>query len=366
MLSTFTRLLAGTQRGYRYASNSSSAKPIARSLRRSVLPDGSWKIPGDKSHPLAHTVSKHMSIKPVTAITTSESYDLNKVIELLFQKGYQPVNLIPNEIVTFKYFHEGLQGDVMVIGQNGSVVSWGFDEASHKLHILPLIDEARTNPLPESLYESEDLDYVEVESKEEWNQISSLGNMSGLEQSFIKEDLIVVDRTSGDKDMLDKAAFSSGISRSTMLAVLERNLEAHIESTRSFTELLSRGSKLNITEAEILKSTGRLFLMRGKLNLYSELIETPDLYWSEPTLENIYKQVSRNLDVPARISILNKKLDYATDESRALMSVLNEKKSTRLEWIIIYLITVEVCFELHHFYERFLDSKPNVHTSLQE
>ena len=136
---------------------------------------------------------------------------------------------------------------------------------------------------------------------------------------------------------------------------LEATLDSHIEKTREFTESLSRGRKLNISEKAVLQSTGRLFLMRGKLNLYSELIETPDLYWSEPQLEKIYRQISRNLDIQPRISILNTKLDYATDEARALMAVLNEKKGTRLEWIIIYLITVEVCFELFHFYEKYQD-----------
>lgn len=93
------------------------------------------------------------------------------------------------------------------------------------------------------------------------------------------------------------------------------------------------------------------------MNLYSELIETPDLYWSEPFLEKIYNNVSKILDINSRISIMNRKLDYATEEQRAFLSVLNEKKSTRLEWIIILLIMVEVVFEIHHYYERYEDKK---------
>ncbi|CAI6442802.1 CMF_HP2_G0012080.mRNA.1.CDS.1 [Saccharomyces cerevisiae] len=75
--------------------------------------------------------------------------------------------------------------------------------------------------------------------------------------------------------MLDKAAFSSGLSRSTNLAVLEEAMEKHISKTRTITENISKGTKLNLRSSDALKSIGRLFLIRGKLNLYSELIETP-------------------------------------------------------------------------------------------
>lgn len=290
-------------------------------------------------------------IRPVTAITTAESYDLQKTIDLLSRKGYQPTTLIPNEIISFKYLHDGCRGDIMVLAQNGSIVSWGFNETVMRDEILPLVSTARVNSLLDSQYESEDLDYVELENEDDMNNLKR--DYSINDESCVTNELIIINGVEHEKALLDKAAFSSGISRSTRLAVLEVALDAHIEKTREFTESLSRGKKLNISEKAVLQSTGRLFLMRGKLNLYSELIETPDLYWSEPQLEKLYRQISRNLDIQPRISILNTKLDYATDEARALMAVLNEKKGTRLEWIIIYLITVEVCFELYHFYEKY-------------
>ncbi|AET39760.1 Mrx10p Ecym_4743 [Eremothecium cymbalariae DBVPG len=336
----------------RSISSSRSPLPGSRSLRRSLLP-GKSSYPESYNKPLAYKVSKFLKLKPVTSITTSEAYDLPKVIDLLNQKGYQPVNLIPDEIVTFKYFHDGHQGDVMIIRQNGTVVAWGLDESSQMENILPLVDEARINPLKEKQYESEDLDYVELDTTESWTQLHDITNRGEANESFVEGDLIVINSISANHGMLDKAALSGGLSRSTRLSVLEAALESHIAKTKKFTELLSSGKKLNFTENHILESTGRLFLIRGNLNLYSELIETPDLYWSEPDLEKLYEKISRNLDIQPRITILNKKLDYATDESRALLSVLNEKKSTKLEWIIIWLISVEVCFELFHFYEKY-------------
>ena len=41
------------------------------------------------------------------------------------------------------------------------------------------------------------------------------------------------------------------------------------------------------------------------------------------------------------------------------------KKGTRLEWIIIWLILIEVCFEIFHFYEKY-EEKQNKRLNVKE
>lgn len=277
-------------------------------------------------------LQKQFPLQPVTTFTACEQYNLAKILD---RNSLGVQVLIPNEILHFKYNEKH---DVLIL-ENGTVVGWGIDEHTVESKILPLFNEAMVSKY--EYPESEDMDYLEVEN--------------AIEESQLISETIIINAEEQEQMFLDMAAFSSGLSRSTRLAILENALERHIAQTRKITESLSLGQKLSITEKELLRLTGRLFLLRGKLNLYSELIEIPDLYWSEPNLEHIYKSVSSNLDISPRISILNKKLDYATDESRALMQTLNEEKGTRLEWIIIYLIMIEVCFETFHFYERYVN-----------
>ncbi|SCU88384.1 LAFA_0E12376g1_1 [Lachancea sp. 'fantastica'] len=337
----------------RQAKSLKTSLNLEKNLRRS---SGPLKTSlSDWKHKLSDGV---LSTRECTTTTTSEYYDLEKAIALLRKLGYNPTSLVPDEIVTFKYLYNGIRSDIMVLGNCGTVVSWGLEETVVMKHVLPLIQDARINALPQDQFESEDLDYIEIESQQDLEKAQRLTKKC-CEESFIEGDLIIVNNLDPTISLLDKAALSSGMSRSTRLAVLEELLKTHIERSRKFTELLSKGKQLNLKEPDVLKSTGSLFLIRGKLNLYSELIETPDLYWSEPRLEKIYKQMSKSLDIQPRISILNSKLDFAVEESRAFMQVLNEKKSTYLEWIIIYLITVEVCFELHHYYERYWLDRPS-------
>lgn len=332
-----------------------NSKNPTRFLRRSFVPN--HRVEENGRDNLEDVLSKkYLKVKNCITITTGEGYDLKECVRLLNSQGLQPINLVPDEIVTFGYQDNGDKGEIMILGQNGSIVSWGFSESTVRNRVVPLVEAASINPLNGEEFETEDMDYVELKKKQDLDKVFSSKNevtpkIAG--ESFLSGDLIIINSLDSDQGMLDKAAFSSGVSRSTNLAVLEKAMEKHISKTRTITENISKGTKLNLRSSDALKSIGRLFLIRGKLNLYSELIETPDLYWSEPQLEDIFKNVSRYLDIGPRINILNSKLDYSTDECRALISLLNERNSTFLEWIIIYLIAFELCFEIYHFYQKY-------------
>lgn len=279
-------------------------------------------------------------VKPVTSITVGESFDLVRTSEILQQNGLHYSILVDDEIINWQVTLDNTQHDLMVLA-NGTLVGWGLTEEQMMRGYVPTLKASVINAHE---YESEEMDYIEIDN-------------GALEEegSFMQGDVLVIQGQSAEQKKLEMAAFAMGLSRSTRLSVLEESLEKHIAVTRENSEILSGGLKLTSNEADVLRLTGNLFLLRGKLNLYSELIETPDLYWTEPTLEKIYESVGRRLDIQPRISIMNRKLDYVTEEQRALLSVLNEKKGTRLEWIIIILIMVEVGFETVHFVEKYWD-----------
>lgn len=300
----------------------------ARMLRESISSAAGSNVNG--------LISK---LRPVTSITVGEEINLKAL--LLHPENLQTQHY--EEVVSDEVLLTRLDGKELMILSNGSLVGWNILETDMINRVLPAIKHAITQPFE---IESEEMDYLLVLQSDAAPQASS----------FLRGELFMLQSGSNEKRILDMAAFAIGFSRSTRLSVLENALEKHILLTKENSMKLASGQKITASEKDVLRLTGRLFLLRGRLNLYSELIETPDLYWSEPNLEKIYNAVSRILDINSRIAIMNRKLDYATDEQRAFLSVLTEKKSTRLEWVIIILIMVEVTFEIHHFVEK-RDSK---------
>jgi len=221
-----------------------------------------------------------------------------------------------------------LGGDIFFFMDNGTIVTWGLSEEEN-LRLLEQIRPAQREP------------YRDIED-EELNYIQDPQFRTGLTGETI---IIGYEQDNADSSTLyAKLAFSNGIARSTKLAVLEEQLENYLDSTREIPRFLAKGSKLPWGRSKTLQKVGELLAFRGELNLHSELIETPDLYWAKPQLEEYYNRISKTLDIPVRITILNKKLDYANEVAATLRSHLSEKHGLALEWGIIGLIAIEVLF----------------------
>ncbi|CAX42754.1 uncharacterized protein ydr282c homologue, putative [Candida dubliniensis CD36] len=284
--------------------------------------------------PSPKELEKYLSI--VTSVTVGDSIDFDKLLTQI--KGYEYQIVISEEVINISTSTTNL-----MILSNGTLVGWNLTE-EEIVKFLPILQDCIENKF--DAFESEEIDWIELKQQLPQDPLNQ-------GTSYLHGEIMVIQGPTMEKRLLDMAAFAIGLSRSTRLSILETQLEDYLQLTKKNSEILAMGKQITTTESEFLKLTGQLFLLRGKLNLYSELIDTPDLYWSEPTLEKIYYSISKILDINSRISILNRKLDYATEEQRAFLSVLNEKKGTRLEWIIIWLILIEVCFEIFHFYEKY-------------
>jgi uncharacterized Rmd1/YagE family protein len=171
---------------------------------------------------------------------------------------------------------------------------------------------------------------------------------SQIRQSSTTEgDLIVVNVSQNPDEIIrDKLAFSHGLINCVKLGVLESQLDSHIESVRHIPEHMLLGKGIPIDSKQVLVKIGELLSFRAQLNLHSEIIETPDIYWDEPKQEEMYNRVTRLLELRSRVNLLNRKLDYAKEFSEVLKGHLGETHSHNLEkWIIF-----EVFFGFFNFF----------------
>ena len=321
--------------------------------------------------------------KTVTAICAAEEYDIAHVARILEGFGHQldpygtylypQVVHVALPVQTSSSAQENATwttGDLFVF-PSGTVVAWDIPEAVLSALVSKALLPAAQFPLDK--VEEEDLEYLE-DPKRENSSIRGdtiiLGTKLAHAQAEPPSESADA-RLSSNSDaevpesrkldnVLAKIAFSSGLARSTKLAVLESLLSNYFESTRSIPAVLSRGGRMPFTRNFISQKTGQLLGIRAQLNLYSELTDSlPDLFWDsrhELGLEGYYDQVGKALDTNVRIKILNEKMDYAQEIASVLRQQLSEKHGVRLEWIIILLIAVEVLFaidkEVKEFRER--------------
>ena len=317
-------------------------------------------------------------MKTVSAYTVAEKFNVRKARDILRGKGFEPdpfeTGLFP-QVVHIQVPVDSLRrvgnpgatadlpaeevGDVFVF-PSGSVVAWSLPDTFVSFLATETLLPAAEGPHIDRL-ETESLEYVEDPQRDTSSikdEIIILGTKTDSDEPELQQHPT---RQSVDT-VLTKVAFSSGLARSTKLAVLESLLADYFESTRAIPTLLSKGARLPYTRDFILRKTGQLLSVRAHLNLYSELTDSlPDIFWDsrhELGLEGYYEQAGRALDVGVRIKLLNEKMDYAQEIASVLRERLSETHGLRLEWIIILLIAVEVGFEVIRMWKTGTAEKP--------
>ncbi|KAJ3309511.1 hypothetical protein HDU76_003587 [Blyttiomyces sp. JEL0837] len=229
----------------------------------------------------------------------------------------------------------GVQGEAFVFN-NGTFVTWGASDAQVD-ELLSVVSRVSIQPYSE----------IEVEWFDYCEDSQQPGGIQG-ETIVIGYDLPAHQA---------KLAFASGLARSAKLASLENLLDAHLSKHRHIPHILLSGKKLPLGRSSVLRNLGELFSLRGQVNLHSELLDSPDFCWSSGKMEECFEKISRNLDVRPRISIFNKKLDYANELAEVLRNHLHEEHSLKLEWCIIILISVEIGFEIVHYLEKWREKE---------
>jgi uncharacterized Rmd1/YagE family protein len=322
-------------------------------------------------------VDPDVDTKTVTAYCAAETYNISTAARLVKTEGYdldpfqtglypQVIHLRtserPSEVKDYQ------QGDILIF-PSGTVVTWNVRERD-ALHLINRVLPAAAEGSHLDMLETEDLEYLEDPTRESSEVVGDtivLGTKAEVTTHEPSKES-TADETEQRHEVdtiLAKIAFSSGLARSTKLAVLESLLSAYQHSTREIPIMLAKGEnmtigkkKLPFTRSFILRKTGELLNIRAQLNLYSELTDSlPDIFWDsrhELGLEGYYEQMGRALDVGVRIKVLNEKIGFAQEIASVLRESLSEKHGLRLEWAIIALIAVEVVLE---FYRHWNDSE---------
>ncbi|CDO70365.1 hypothetical protein BN946_scf184999.g5 [Trametes cinnabarina] len=138
------------------------------------------------------------------------------------------------------------------------------------------------------------------------------------------------------------------LAQSTLLAHYETLAHRILSSprTRSIPAQLASTGVLALSRKDALKLTGRLFTLRRDVNLVSNVLDVPELFWDEASLKALYDAVRDYMEIGPRVQVLNEKIAVAEDlQLSAIHDHLNSNAMDRITWIIIWLIVVACLVE---------------------
>lgn len=303
---------------------------------------------GDPERDYTHTLC---------AICVAEAFDMKMVAKILREQWYMvdPDGLDFDEEEVIHVRVRGGQGDFFIF-ETGTLVTWSLPPEMGVNLATGALLRAAENPHVKMMDQddmTERLDFVQDDS-------TCTSTMRGDTIVLATQKVPDVDSEPTDVGRA-KIAFSSGLARSTKVAVLETLLNSYLEKTEGLLEQLRNG-ELQVTKQQILQRTGELLSLRSQLNFFSELTDSlPDKFWDQRAalkLDSIYDQVGKALDVPSRIRVLNQRMDYAQEILTTVREMWNSEHSAKLEKIIIWLIVIEVVFGIYEIYEGWQAKKP--------
>jgi uncharacterized Rmd1/YagE family protein len=212
----------------------------------------------------------------------------------------------------------------------GCVIIWGATEGQEE-EILRNISFVEKRKLKEAHSEFIDFDYNDTEDRTYINE---------------EKNIIIL----GDDSTLVKLSVSHALAQSVKLNELEESVITLLKHTKPIQRELAQTGRVSLSRSQLSKQLGKLFNARFSINMHSDILDIPEFFWRRPSFEPIYNMTVEFQDIILRQGILNNHLNLIHELYTVLSSDLNHRHSTRLEVIIVLLITIEVVLAItnHH------------------
>merc|ERR1712176_1050779 len=98
------------------------------------------------------------------------------------------------------------------------------------------------------------------------------------------------------------------LAQSVRLGSLELRIDRSIAQTRPIPEALARTGHIHIKPEQVTKMTGEMILLRNQVNLETDILDSPELFWEYSNYEPLYNRCRLHLDVDGRVSIMNQRI----------------------------------------------------------
>ncbi|PVG04432.1 putative RMD1-protein required for meiotic division [Serendipita vermifera] len=348
----------------RYASTSTnSEKPSAKgehlnsqlSLPSKSKSNTSLRKAASASLPIREkTTPTRGAIRPVFTMSTAERYQLRPLFkafkssnatmfaEALWMPEVRVVKSSKQRVVE-EDDDQNRIGEAFIF-ENGCAVVWGIEEEDARRFLEYNFRKYGVEVGKYAEKETEEVEFV-TDPSERTRLQGDLIILGETPQLSSPEEILPMNLptpTLPVDSLAARYAFSEALARSTALSALENGVEDFLSSASRLPDSLASTGKPGLKRTEIIKKMGLLLKFRQRIFLNPQnFTDMPEVYWSEPTLEKYFQEMSDALDIKSRTQLVNAKITYAVELQSVMRELLTEASGHRMELIIIALIAFE-------------------------
>src|SRR6187402_2014514 len=253
----------------------------------------------------------------IEAIQIAEAFNIKK---LRAEFGFEPHSSSPSEI----FYTLKDKKRYLYIFDYGVVVFANYSTAKKK-EAIEFVKNYATTVVPLDLVEEYRIEIDE-----------------SIPKVIIKNDYVAVPYV--DPSVMKIVMLNIG--QSVALDYYEVLTDELITSSKVYIQELEHRGKLSISKKNLLKYIGKVLNVKNSIvdNLY--ILDDPNLVWDNEELHLLNRHLKANFDINPRFRDLDYRLDIVEDNLRLFTDVLNVRESSRLEWIVIILIFLEIMIAL--------------------
>lgn len=133
---------------------------------------------------------------------------------------------------------------------------------------------------------------------------------------------------------------------SVALAYDERRIAKAFERITPIADSLARRELPSAPQSELLEQIGEALLIQQRMASRVDLDEKPDVLWDHPELERFWAKLVDEYDLPQRARAIDRKLVVIRETADTIVDLISTRTSHRLEWYIIFLISLEIALSM--------------------
>jgi uncharacterized Rmd1/YagE family protein len=136
------------------------------------------------------------------------------------------------------------------------------------------------------------------------------------------------------------------LAKSVVLAHYEIRLAAQFDQIEPLAQRLKAGHGVGRQGKQLLVHIGDILGIEAKMVGRVEVTEKPELLWDHPQHDRLYLRLEDEYELTERHGALERKLQLLSRTAETVLSILQDKRTLRVEWYITILIVIEIVITL--------------------
>ncbi len=146
-----------------------------------------------------------------------------------------------------------------------------------------------------------------------------------------------------DPDYVDIICFV--IAKSVALERIEERVDQVLDDMETVIGLLEQG-KLGISDRRLAKLAASVLTYKYRSLAHVMVLDKPEITWTNPEADRLYLTLANLFELNQRYHEIKHKGETLLDITEVFASLSHARRASRLEWIIIVLIAIEIVIYL--------------------